>query len=83
MASLLKMPSAALCYLFWKRLEAQVSAQNSPCYSQSGLVSCRHLKNSLEADVDIILPDGLSVRSYFLQLIEREGGHFHFPISPH
>ncbi|KAJ8590254.1 hypothetical protein M405DRAFT_816523 [Rhizopogon salebrosus TDB-379] len=32
----------------------------------------KHLKNSLEADVDIILPDGLSVRPYFLQLIERE-----------
>ncbi|KAJ8595587.1 hypothetical protein M405DRAFT_806938, partial [Rhizopogon salebrosus TDB-379] len=32
----------------------------------------KHLKNSLEADVDIILPDGLSVRSYFLQSIKRE-----------
>ncbi|KAJ8586215.1 hypothetical protein M405DRAFT_823728, partial [Rhizopogon salebrosus TDB-379] len=32
----------------------------------------KHLKNSLEADVDIILPDGLSVRPYFLQFIERE-----------
>ncbi|KAJ8593623.1 hypothetical protein M405DRAFT_810573 [Rhizopogon salebrosus TDB-379] len=32
----------------------------------------KHSKNSLEADVDIILPDGLSVQPYFLQLIERE-----------
>ncbi|KAJ8589705.1 hypothetical protein M405DRAFT_817513, partial [Rhizopogon salebrosus TDB-379] len=32
----------------------------------------KHLKNSLEAEVDIILPNGLSVRPYFLQLIERE-----------
>ncbi|KAJ8590260.1 hypothetical protein M405DRAFT_171964 [Rhizopogon salebrosus TDB-379] len=32
----------------------------------------KHLKNSLEADIDIILPDGLSVRPYVLQLIERE-----------
>ncbi|KAJ8587056.1 hypothetical protein M405DRAFT_822251 [Rhizopogon salebrosus TDB-379] len=31
----------------------------------------KHLKNSLEADVDIILPYGLSVRPYLLQLIER------------
>ncbi|KAJ8590257.1 hypothetical protein M405DRAFT_841346 [Rhizopogon salebrosus TDB-379] len=47
MGSLLKMRSAALCFLFWKRLEGT-------------------------AEVDIILPNGLSVRPYFLQLIERE-----------
>ncbi|KAJ8579519.1 hypothetical protein M405DRAFT_835720 [Rhizopogon salebrosus TDB-379] len=32
----------------------------------------KHLKNSLEAEVDIILPNDLSARPYFLQLIERE-----------
>jgi isoleucyl-tRNA synthetase len=32
----------------------------------------KHLKSSLEAEVDIILPNDISVRPYLLQLIERE-----------
>ncbi|KAG1830047.1 tRNA synthetases class I-domain-containing protein [Suillus subalutaceus] len=32
----------------------------------------KHLKSSLEAEVDIILPNDISVRPYSLQLIERE-----------
>ncbi|KAG1738733.1 tRNA synthetases class I-domain-containing protein [Suillus lakei] len=32
----------------------------------------KHLKSSLEAEVDIILPNDISVQPYFLQLIERE-----------
>ncbi|OJA11547.1 hypothetical protein AZE42_09681, partial [Rhizopogon vesiculosus] len=32
----------------------------------------KHLKNSLEAEVDIILPNDISTQPYFLQLIERE-----------
>ncbi|KAG1900331.1 tRNA synthetases class I-domain-containing protein [Suillus fuscotomentosus] len=32
----------------------------------------KHLKSSLEADVDVILPIDISVRPYLLQLIERE-----------
>ncbi|OAX32892.1 isoleucyl-tRNA synthetase [Rhizopogon vinicolor AM-OR11-026] len=36
----------------------------------------KHLKNSLEAEVDIILPNDISTQPYFLQLIEREGKLF-------
>jgi hypothetical protein len=79
MGILLKMRSVVLSLL--EKLKG-TSAQFFPRYAQSERVSCRHSKNSFEADVDIILPDGLSVRPYFLQLIGREGGHFHFPISP-
>ncbi|KAG0707905.1 tRNA synthetases class I-domain-containing protein [Suillus ampliporus] len=32
----------------------------------------KHLKSSLEAEVDIILPNDISMQPYFLQLIERE-----------
>ncbi|OAX41810.1 hypothetical protein K503DRAFT_767378 [Rhizopogon vinicolor AM-OR11-026] len=32
----------------------------------------KHLKNSLEAEIDIILPNDISTQPYFLQLIERE-----------
>ncbi|KAG2104415.1 tRNA synthetases class I-domain-containing protein [Suillus discolor] len=32
----------------------------------------KHLKSSLEADVDVILPNDISVQPYLLQLIERE-----------
>ncbi|KAJ8580204.1 hypothetical protein M405DRAFT_834741, partial [Rhizopogon salebrosus TDB-379] len=43
----------------------------------------KHLKNSLEAGVDIILPNGLFVRPYFLQLIEGEEAFLntHFIVS--
>ena len=36
------------------------------------------MENTLEAEVDIILPNRLSMRLYFSQLIEREGEYFHF-----
>jgi len=39
----------------------------------------RHLKSSLEAEVDIIFPNDISMQPYFLQLIEREGEPFRLP----
>lgn len=53
---------------------------NSFCVRGLSVFRFRHLKSSLEAEVDIILPSNISMQPYLLRLIEREGGQFDLPV---